>query len=217
MGAPRALRPTGDGIRPVHAGKPDAAAQRTTNLAELRGNADFAERARAADSLAPIVDDETTAALVAALRDSASEVAVHAAEALRLHVGPMAAGALGEVLTNEDRYFRPETRVAAVRSLGAILPPGEGALLYAAVADSEATVSLAAVAVLAERDEALGADTLLGVIERADGFYLPITRHAAARALSRMHGRDPMRLRTLLDREADPDVRSVLASLAPPS
>jgi hypothetical protein len=190
--------------------RPGSAAVRATSLAALRSSTDFVERVGAADSLAPFADEETTLALVAALRDSASEVAVHAAEALRLHRGPLAASALREVLSNEERYFRPETRAAAVRALGILLPSGEGGPLYAAVADPEATVSLAAIAAVAERDEPAGADTLFGVIERADGFYLPITRHAAARALSRMRGPDPTRLRALVDHEADPEVRSVL-------
>jgi HEAT repeat protein len=196
---------------------PGSAEVRATSLAALLGSADFAARASAADSLAPFVDEETTAALVAALRDSASDVAVHAAEALRLDRGPLAVSALREVLANQDQYFRPETRAAAVRALGAILPPGEGASLNAAVADPEATVSLAAIAALAERDEPPSVDTLLGVIERADGFYLPMTRHAAARALSQMHGHDPARVRTLVEHEADPEVRTVLESLAPAS
>jgi HEAT repeat protein len=172
---------------------------------------------RAADSLARFTDEETTHALVAALRDPSSEVAVHAAEALRLHRGPVAVSALLEVLANADSYFLAETRASAVRALGALLPPGEGAPLHATVTDPEAAVSLAAIAALAERDEPPGADALLGVIERADGFYLPITRHAAARALSRMRGHDMARLRALADREADPEVRTVLASLAPPA
>jgi hypothetical protein len=201
----------------THSPGPESAEVRATSLATLRSSADFAERVRAADSLAPFVDQETTAALVAALRDSASEVAAHAAEALRFDRGPLAASALREVLANEDGYFRPETRAAALRTLGAILAPGEGAPLYAAVADPEATVSLAAIAALAERDEAPGVDVLFRVIERADGFYLPIARHAAARALSRIHGHDPARLRTLVDHEADPEVRTILESLAPAS
>jgi hypothetical protein len=196
---------------------PESAEVRATSLAALRSSANLAERVRGVESLAPFVDEEATAALVAALRDSASEVAVHAAEALGLQRGPQAASALREVLANDDRYFRPETRAAAVRALGAILPPGEGAPLYSAVGDPEAAVSLAAIAALAERDEALGADALLRVIERADGFYLPITRHAAARALSRMHGHDLARLRTLVDHEADPEVRTALESVSPAS
>jgi HEAT repeat protein len=187
---------------------------RAASLAVLRSSADFAERAGAVDALGRLVDEETTAALVTALRDSASEVAVRAAEALQLHRSPLAVSALRDVLANEDRYFRPETRAAAVRALGVILPLGDGASLCVAVADDDATVSLAAIAALAERDEARGADALVGVIERADGFYLSMTRYAAARALSKMHGLDPTRLRRLVEHEADPEVRTVLQSIA---
>ncbi len=194
--------------------EPGSAELRAASLAVLRTSADFAERARAADELGRIVDGETTAALVTALRDSASDVAVHAAEALQIHRGPLAASALRDVLANEDRYFRPETRTAAVRALSAILPIGDAASIGAAVADADAAVSLAAIAALAERDEAHGADALVGVIERADGFYLPVTRHAAARALSKMHGHDPARVRQLAEHEADPEVRTILESIA---
>jgi hypothetical protein len=54
----------------------------------------------------------------------------------------------------------------------------------------------------------------MAVIERPDGFYLPVTRHAAARALSRMHDLDVVRMRALAAREVDPEVRSVLVSVA---
>jgi hypothetical protein len=101
-----------------------------------------------------------------------------------------------------------------VRALGALLPLGDGASLCGAVADADATVSLAAIAALAERNEARGAETLAGVIERTDGFYLPITRHAAARALAKMHDHDPARVRRLVYHEADPEVRTILASIA---
>jgi hypothetical protein len=192
-------------------------ARRWPQLATLLGLASATSAEHAADSPARVVNGERTAALIPALRDPSSEVAVRAAEALRGHAGPAAIEALRKVLANDDRYFAPETRAAAVRALGAMLPPGQGGPLYAAVTDADATVSLAAIAALAERDEPPGADALLRVIERADGFYLPITRHAAARALSRMHGHDAERLRALVDREGDPEVRTVLASLAPAS
>jgi HEAT repeat protein len=180
----------------------------------LRDAADFAERARAAHVLGDFVDAETTAALTRALRDSSSEVAVQAAESLARHGGAVAITALQGVLQNSDGYVGTETRASAVRALGSLLPPNEGTAVVAAVADADATVSLAAIAALAERDEPVSANALLGVLEDRGAFYLPLTRHAAARALSRLRRYDPPRVRALLDQEADPAVRAALESLA---
>jgi HEAT repeat protein len=188
-------------------------AWRWPQLAALLGLARATGTERAEVSPARVGEDESTADLIAALRDQSSEVAVRAAETLRRHGGEASVGALREVLANDDRYFASETRVAAIRALGAMLPLGQGTPLHAAVSDADATVSLAAIAALSERDEPPGADALLGVIERTDGFYLSVTRQAAARALSGMHGHDATRLRALLDREGDPEVRTALASL----
>ena len=75
-------------------------------------------------------------------------------------------------------------------------------------------MSLAAIAALAERDESLSAGALMGVLENRAGYYLPLTRQAAARALLRLHHCDKDRLRDLLDIEYDATVREALSSLA---
>ena len=188
--------------------------ERGEHLARLRSGHDFAERARAAQRLAGVVDRETTAALVAALRDPSSEVAVQAAEALARHGGEVAVGALRGVVQNIDGYVRAETRAAAVRALGALLPPGEGTPIAAAASDSDATVSLAAIAALSGRDEASSSHALLAVLEDRAGYYLPLTRQAAARALAHLGRRDGSRVRALLETEADTVVRDALAALA---
>ena len=124
--------------------------------------------------------------------------------------------ALGKVLANDDRYFRPETRAAAARALGALLPPGEGGPLCAAAADPEATVSLAAIAALADTGRRLPAPIALLGVDRAGRRFLP-AHHAPRSQPARSHGctrHDPARLRTLVDREPDPEVRTVLESLA---
>jgi hypothetical protein len=184
------------------------------HLAQLRDASDYAERARAALALAKTVDAETTSALVAALRDPSSEVAAQAAEALGHHPGDQATAALQGVLENRDGFFNPMTRAAAVRALGLLLPTNHGLPVVSAVADVDALVSLAAIAALAERDENASADALMRVLENRAGFYLPLTRQAAARALTRLQNYEPDRLRRLLETEYDSAVREALASLA---
>jgi hypothetical protein len=184
------------------------------HLAQLRDASDYAERARAALALSTTVDAETTAALVAALRDPSSEVAAQAAEALGHHRGDAATSALQGVLENRDGFFNPMTRASAVRALGVLLPPNQGTPVASAVADVDALVSLAAIAALAERDENASASALMGVLENRAGFYLPLTRQAAARALMRLQNYEPDRLRRLLENEYDAAIRDTLASLA---
>jgi HEAT repeat protein len=191
-----------------------ATRSRAECLATLRVSDDPRARARAARDLARVMDDEASRALVAALRDPVAEVAIEAAGALRAHPMEKAAAALTEVLVNRDGYFSPVARAAAIRSLGAMVPSGQGAAIAAAVADGDATVSLAAIATLAERGEETGAAALLRLLEDGRGFYLPITRQAAARALSQMKLTDDGRLSALLQHESDETVRAVLSPSA---
>ena len=200
-----------DGETPSPA--PDASA-RAEHLARLRGGGEYGDRVRAALALARVTDPEATAALIAALRDRSSEVAAQAAEALAYHQGDAAMAALRGVLENREGYFSPETRASAVRALGALLPAGEAAPIAGALGDVEAIVSLAAIAALAGRDESASAGALMGVIEDRRGFYLPLTRLAAARALGRLHHYDRDRLRGLLSAEYDDGVREALSTMA---
>ncbi len=187
---------------------------RQEHLAQLRQAGDYGDRARAALALARAADPETTAALVAALRDPSSEVAERAAEALAHHRGEVATSALRGVVENRDGYFSPTTRASAIRSLGTLLPVDEATPIARAVSDVEAIVSLAAIATLAERDASTSAGALMGVLEDRRGFYLPLTRQAAARALGSLHHYDRERLRGLLAIEYDDAVREALSSLA---
>jgi HEAT repeat protein len=193
---------------------PPQSAARGEHLARLRGAGDHDERARAALALAGVTDPETTAALVSALRDRSAEVAVQAAEALAHHPGDVATSALRRVLENQDGYFSPPVRASAVRSLGALLPANDAAPVQGALGDVEAIVSLAAIATLAERDESASAGALMGLLEDRRGFYLPLTRQAAARALGRLHHYDRDRLRSIVAAEYDDVVRDALSSLA---
>jgi HEAT repeat protein len=190
-----------------------SAQARAASLEALRSAADLVDRIRAARTLASIRDEETTAALAAALRDASAEVAVEAAEALGKHRGPGATRALRAALDNSDGYYSPMTRAASVRALGAILPADEAALIANAVTNVDPMVSLAAIAALAERDEPASRDALATVLENRAGFYLPLTRQAAARALLQLRRWDEEKYRTLLENEADATVRESLVAL----
>ena len=162
----------------------------------------------------PTADPEVAAALVSQLRDRSSEVAVRAAEALAHHPGDATTAALRSVVENVDGYFSAAVRASAVRSLGALLPANDSAAIAQALGDVEATVSLAAIATLAERDVGASAGALIGLLEDRRGFYIPLTRQAAARALGRLHHYDRDRLQGVLASEYDEVVREALSSMA---
>ncbi len=187
---------------------------RQATLVRLRGADDYTDRVRAAGSLAHADDAEVTAALVAALRDRSSEVATQAAESLGHHRNEVSTAALRGALENRDGFYSPETRASAVRALGSLLPENEAGVLASAVADIDATVSLSAIAALADRDERTSAQTLIDVLENRAGFYLPLTRQAAARALFRLKHCDRDRVRGLLEAESDATVRNELQLIA---
>jgi HEAT repeat protein len=155
---------------------------------------------------------KSTEALVAELRDSSAEVAVKAAEALATRPAELAVPALREVVENRERYFDASTRAAAVHALTSLLPPGQGDLVAAAARDSDALVSLAAIAALVERDDADSANVLLNLLEDSSGFYIGPTRQAAARGLASLRCGDSGRVAALLQRESDPEVRQALAA-----
>ena len=159
-------------------------------------------------------DTRTWLELTAALRDRSAEVAAEAADALRHHPNESAVSALRSVVENADRFFSPAVRVAAIRTLSAILPKGEGAPIQAAISDLDAEVSIAAIAGVVDRDESDSAEALLTVLEDARGYYVALTRRAAARGLKGLTlPPDPMRLRALLDTEDDRDIQEILRSL----
>jgi HEAT repeat protein len=199
-------RPTASGV---------AAEARARTIADLRGAPDFRDRVRAIRVLAGFADADAIAALIAALKDTSAEVAVEAAEALGHRRGARAIAALQETLDNRDGYCSPVARAAAVRALGKLLPPGQGLPVVAAVRDVDSTVSLAAIAALADRREDASASALRAVLDDTAGFYLPATRQAAARGLVRLGPLDATTWQTLIDKEPDAAVREVLVALQP--
>jgi hypothetical protein len=134
--------------------------------------------------------DEDLAALIAALRDPSAEAAAVAALKLGSRREPEAEQALCDALTNADGYFNPLTRVAALQAFTLRLPAepssGEVATLTSLVRDIDAEVSMAAIDAVAQRAPAsIAIDSLLPVVIDETGFFLPIVRAAATRALER--------------------------------
>ena len=180
-------------------------------LRVLRSSPEVAVRIKVVRALAPATLPVVTAALVAALRDPAAELATEAADALRHHGSEETIQALEGVVRNAESYYAGGVRAAAIRTLSAMLPAGKGACIAAAVADADAEVSLAAIAGLVERDEPGAVEALLAVVENPRGYYVSLTRAAAARGLRRLSTRpDPARVRAVFEREPGGEVREIL-------
>jgi len=124
-----------------------------------------------------------------------------------------ARAALLEVLQNRDGFYHPLARAAAVHGLGGLLGSEQRAPLRAALRDLDAEVSIAAISALSASGGEDAVEALVGVIDNADGFFLPITRVAAARGLERLPALATVELERLLAAERDPQVRAVLERL----
>ena len=82
------------------------------------------------------------------------------------------------------------------------------------IRDLDAEVSIAAIAVLADRNRAVAAEQLLPVLQDATGYFLPLVRLAAANALLRAGALDLELAQALLDREEPGPVRRVFERVA---
>jgi hypothetical protein len=182
-------------------------------LRRLKTHPDHVERARAARALGERSGAEVTTALVDALRDPSAEVAAEAADALGRHPAAVAVPALSAVVDNHDGYFNTVVRAAAIRALSGMLPRGEAARIAEAVADVDAEVSIAAIAALVDRREDASTDALLTVVENPHGFYLDLTRGAAARGLRGLSPTQKERVRTVLHGEPEGTLHDVLAAV----
>jgi hypothetical protein len=183
-------------------------------LTELSAR-DYATRARAAQALAGFPRESAAIdALIQALRDRSVEVAVAATTALAVGGSARAKQALVAVLGNRDGYYHVLTRAAAVHGLATLLSgDAERAPLRGAVHDLDAEVSIAAITALGAEPSELAAERLLDVLENGAGYFLPITRLSAARALARLGGSASPRLAQLVQAEADANVAAVLTTL----
>jgi len=174
---------------------------------------DYETRARAARDLAQYRTPETVSTLIGLLRDRSVEVAVAAATALSMVGDAAARTGLLAVLQNFEGFYHPLTRAAAVRGLGSLLLGDQRAPLHHALRDLDAEVSIAAIAALSAQSSAESSAALLRVVENADGFFLPISRLAAARALERLPPCATGELEALRSREPDVLVGEALTRL----
>jgi hypothetical protein len=172
-------------------------------------------RMSAAETLAQLDGDGVLQALTRALRDPSVEVAIAAIDALARRQDRASLDALRVVLDNQDGFFSPVTRVAALSALGRMLSDTELAPVMALIRAMDAEVSIAAIAVVADRKSATATEYLLPVLQDTSGYFLPLVRLAAANALVRAGALTPELAQQLLDRE-DPTsaVRRVLERVA---
>jgi HEAT repeat protein len=180
------------------------------DLLALLAARDYRTRTKAVQALAGHREETSIEALIGALRDRSVEVAVAAAAALSAVGGARAQGALLAVLENREGYYHSLTRASAVHGLGALLAAGERQPLEHALRDADAEVSIAAISAWTAGAAQGAAAALLPLIENAEGFFLPITRVAAARSLERLPPLGTGELERLRAREADPLVGELL-------
>lgn len=147
---------------------------------------DFRTRLKAVQALVHHPGERTSAALIGALRDRSVEVAVDAVHALTGAAGDAARPTLCDVLDNPEGYYHPLVRAAAVHGLGKLAAQAELARIERAVGDSDAEVSIAAIAALVAFAPEGARDPLLRVVGDTHDFFLPVTRAAAARGLERL-------------------------------
>lgn len=187
---------------------------------------DWQTRAEAARDLADVslsaatfdrtMRREVEDALVEALRDPSAEVAASAAVALAYHNTEGGVRALLEVAKNQEGFFSPVVRAAAVHGLAGTGRASGLSAVHAAVQDVDAEVSLSAIAALTTHVPAQAATSLLPVLDESFGYYLPLVRLAAAEALVRAALLSPEEATTRLAREQDANVREVLLRATQP-
>jgi hypothetical protein len=184
-------------------------------LAQLRDQgADWQVRSNAATALGQCQGAEVVTALIAALQDPSAEVAAAAASALALQDDARAVQALRQVLDNPDGHLSPITRAAALSGLADRLSGAELAPVLDAVRDQDAEVSIAAIAAIAERAPERSELHLLPVVRNEAGYFLPLVRLAATKALERTGVLGSPLAQELLGNESDSEIRFVLQRIA---
>lgn len=182
-------------------------------VAQLEQSPTWQARTVAAIALAELHGDRVVDALVKAVRDPSTEVAVAAVEALACQPDPRAGNDLREVLRDTAGFVGPFTRAAAVEAIakcqGLVAVP----LLIETLHDGDAEVSMAAVVALARVAPAEAAPHLMSLLEDRSGYYLPVVRVTAAKALERAGAVDAARAAALLETESNEGVRVVLARI----
>jgi len=171
-------------------------------------------RAKAATALGQCRGDVVVTALIAALEDPSAEVAAAAAGALAHQEDARALQALRKVLENPEGHLSPITRAAALSGLADRLSGAELAPVLDAVRDQDAEVSIAAIAAIAERAPERSEQHLLPVVRNEAGYFLPLVRLAATRALERTGALGSSLAQELLGNESDSEIRFVLQRIA---
>jgi HEAT repeat protein len=192
---------------------PPAGAKLSDLIAQLAA-ADYRVRLRAVQALVHHREQQAIDALCGALRDRTVEVAVAAVSSLQIVAGRKIRVTLREVLSNDQGYYHPLVRAAAVHALGGLLSEPECAPIVRALRDPDAEVSIAAISALGASTPARAGELLLDVIENRDGFFLPITRLAAARGLERLSWLPRESLQRISVAEGDPQLGEILARVA---
>jgi HEAT repeat protein len=178
-------------------------------IAQLAAS-DYRLRLRAVQALVHHREPAAIDALCAALRDRSVEVAVSSVSSLQIVAGRKARTTLLAVLDNDQGYYHPLVRAAAVHALGGLLSEHECAPLVRALRDQDAEVSIAAISALGASAPSRAGELLLEVVDNHDGFFLPITRLAAARGLERLSWLPPASLERVSSAEQDPQLNEIL-------
>jgi hypothetical protein len=177
-------------------------------------HADWQARMNAATALAQCQGDAVVTTLIAALQDPSAEVAAAAASALAYQEDARALNALRQALDNPDGHLNPLTRAAALSGLADRLSGAELAPVLAAVRDQDAEVSIAAIAAIAQRAPERSEAHLLPVVRNEAGYFLPLVRLAATRALERTGVLGSPLAQELLGNESDSEIRFLLQRIA---
>lgn len=159
-------------------------------LRDLLQHEDWHEREGAALILGELlrthriaVDEALLDALIAALRDSAAEVATAAADTLGRMSHARSLDALRSVLDNTDGYYSPLVRAAAVRSLASNLSQAQLGLVFAAIRDAHVDVSLVAIKAVISRAREAAVYHLLPVLRDQTDFFAREVKLAALEGL----------------------------------
>lgn len=137
--------------------------------------------------------------LIGQLRDFTAEVARDAATELGQLADRKAVEPLIAVLANVDGYYHLVVRAAAAGSLGLLRDHRAVSVLVSALRDSMAEISAEAALALGHIGTPEAIQSLRPVIENHDGYFLPMSRRAAIKAVSHSLNAD---LRDLLKRIA---------------
>lgn len=171
-------------------------------------------RVVAATALGELRGDRVVDALVRAVRDPSSEVAVAAVEALACQPDPRAAADLREVLRETAGFIGPFTRAAAVDAIVRCQGLTALPLLLDTFHDNDAEVSMAAIIAAAKLAPKESASRLRALLEDRSGYYLSVVRITTAKALERAGELEVERAQRLLATETNEGVRAVLVRAA---